>query len=277
MPIDQPTSAIPPEILQEAQGYHLALHLHPGGYYVAVFDPGEGTFPWIGEATADVIHPEPFRDVCDLLKSQPWSRQVFRVMTLTFDTPDFTLVPTGLVREGHEGDLLTFHRSSSPDPVRTMALHELAATVVYRVPGAIIELSRHLQGARILPSSSLALRYAMSHHDRQTDEFHLVVQPGYLLLTAILKGEHKMTNHFPAQTEEDILYYLSHAAIRLGADLEHARIRLYGQGITRSLTALLATYSRHIELWTAPAGIHTPETIEAVRHFSTLIHPICAL
>jgi hypothetical protein len=267
---------VPEELLQEASGKYLAVHLHPQGVQMAIFDPDEGRFNWVREADAEIIHQAPFEDTMRLLSQCSWTRQVFRNVTVSFDTPDFTLVPTGLVLQGKESELLTFHASAGSHDVRSVALPESGITVVFDLPAAVNEIGRMLPGARIFPSSSLFLRYVTGHHDRHTNEMHLLLEPGYMLLTVMTAGKHQLTNHYDVQSEEDVLYFLAHAGIRLGIDLEHTHLRVYGKSFTPSLHRLLSDYFRHIFEWQAPAGFRLPDGVDACRHFATLIHPICA-
>jgi hypothetical protein len=263
-------------ILDEARRCHLAIHLYSGGYQIAIFDPSEGEFLWIHNQRCEVIHPAPFQDVTEQLLKLTWIRSVFRTITVSFDTPEFTLAPTGMIQPGKEGELLSIHSGDQDNTIQSVNLAESAITIVYRVPAEVLSLTRVIQGARLYPSSSLFLRYVMGHHDRQVNDLHVLIEPGYLILSAMLKGSHHMTNHFEVHTEEDVLYFISHAAIRLGVDLEFARLNLYGDGITPSLHALLEVYCGTIITWTSPAGFRLPDSADACRSFSVLIHPICA-
>ena len=228
------------------------------------------------DAIVEVVHQSPFTDVSEFISRCSWSRQLFRTVTVSFDTPDFALIPAGLIQPGKEADLLSFQTMRNSTDVQTYTLAETAISVIYDTPAAIQDIRHTISGARIFPSSALFLRYIMGHNDRQVNELHVLAEPSYLLLSVMMQGKHMLTNHFTVESEEDVLYFVAHAAIRLGLDLEHAHCILYGQSISGSLRQLLSEYCLDVKSWIAPAGFYLPEDIDSCRHFSTLIHPICA-
>lgn len=267
---------VPAELLGEAHSLHLAVHLHPGGFQLAVFDPVESRFPWIHSQFVTPVHHEPFSDLLAHLRKCEWTRHVFRISTLTFDTPDFALVPTGLIQPGKESGFLNFHNRPQTGEVQSANLQEAGITIVFDVPKAVKEIAKTIAGAKLQPSCALFFRYVFSDHSKTGSEIHVLLESGYMLMTIMVKGTHQLTNHFEVQCEEDILYFISHSSLRLGIDLEHALIKIYGPSVSASLEGLLGTYCGNVTRWEAPAAFQLPEGVKSGAHFSSIIHPLCA-
>ncbi len=275
-PLTPSQVVLPEHLTQRTSAISLALHLYQGCFHVAVFDPSEGHFHWVKSFDVEKLHPSPFDDTVRFLLECKWVHEFFRTCTITFDTREFSMVPSGLIQAGKESDMLFLPDSGEKGQVDTCQLQESAITVVYRVPSAIKKLQQAIPGARLFPACALFLRYVTGHNDRHAAQIHALIEPGSLVLSVVVKGAHQLTNYFTVEGDEDILYYISHAAIRLGIDLESAQILFYGKQVTSSIESLLRTYCRDIRHWKLPESFVVSGDQDAEKNFSVIIHPICA-
>lgn len=264
---------MPKEVLNTASSLHLALHLSSQSVQVMAVEADSGKIHWLETFSVDKEHALPFEDVVRFVQARNWGTAVFRKTTLSYDTPDFTLAPVGFMVAGKEKELLL---SDEDFEVQVDAIDAAGAQLVARIPDAIMALKTSLPGVRFIPSASLFTQYTISQRLMSGNEFHVYTSPQYMLLTAYSKGEMKLVNHFGAQGNEDVLYHVANAAMRLGIDLEQSSLYLYGENTSTELQELLHTYTQHVHLWNAPKAVSLDAGVNAAAIFPTLVHLLCA-
>lgn len=264
---------MPKEVLNQASSLHLAVHLSQQSVQVMAVEADSGTIHWLETFPVDKEHAHPFEDVVRFVQGRNWGTAVFRKTTLSYDTPDFTLAPDGFMVPGKEKELLL---SEEEFEVQIDAIEAAGAKLVARIPDALMQLKPILPGVRFIPTASLFTQYTISQRSVSGHEFHVYTSPQFMLLTAYSKGEMKLVNHFGAQGNEDVLYHVANAAMRLGIDLEQSTLYLYGENTSPALQELLHTYTQHVHPWTSPKAISLPEGLEAAAVFPTLVHLLCA-
>ena len=262
---------IPQDLLARAASLHLALHMHSKSVSVAIFEMDPGPALWQQEFAIDAIHQDPYADAIVFLKKTNWNEKVFRKSTISFDGENFTLVPSGFVIAGKEKELLQFNTQLECEFVESQSLEELGATVISEVPAAIHGMLSQYPNARILPVVTLLLKYIQLKKNLLQDQLHIYVQPNYLLVVAVAKGEMKLTNHFGIQGNDDVLYHLANACIRLGIDLQNAHIHLYGGAVSAELITLVKEYALQVEAWKG-----TTDKDSEVISFAIEVHTLCA-
>jgi len=264
---------MPKEVLNSASSLHLAVHLSQQSVQVLAVEADNGKIHWFETFAVDKEHALPFEDVVRFVQARNWGTAVFRKTTLSYDTPDFTLAPVGFIVPGKEKELLL---SDEDFEVQVDAIDAAGAQLVARIPDALMSLKQSLPGVRFIPSASLFTQYTISQRLVSGNEFHVYTSPQFMLLPAYSKGEMKLVNHFGAQGNEDVLYHVANAAMRLGIDLEQSSLFLYGENTTTELQELMHTYTQHVHQWNAPKAISLPDGVDAASAFPTLVHLLCA-
>src|SRR5688572_10672491 len=89
---------IPRDLLSQASALHLCMHIHPRWVAVALADAAGGQVTWSEQFDIEQAHVDTWDDVAGFIRGRNWSEKVFRKCTLTFDTADFTLVPSAFLQ-----------------------------------------------------------------------------------------------------------------------------------------------------------------------------------
>lgn len=264
------------DLAARSSALYLCMHLRNSGFHVAIFDPADGQVLYLHEESSEVIHPHPFSDVCAHLGKSPLAGLVFRRTTLSYESHNCALIPTGFVHPGKEAQWLHPGAEQRQSEIRSMVIPEAGITLVHQVPDALSSLGSLYPGIRIFPFTGLHLRYVWGHHFPSVDALYAFVSPGYLLITAFRGGVHQLTNSFAIQQEEDVLYFLSHCAIQLGIDLAGCQVVLSGPDARASLVSALSVYCNGARAWSGPPSITLPANHAATANYQVIIHPICA-
>jgi hypothetical protein len=264
---------MPASLLNEASSLYFALHLGNTNVQALVIEPDSAIVRWHENFIVPQEHMRNFEDIAQFIQERNWHTAAFRRTSLSFDGPEFTLAPEGFVVEGHEKQLLLTDSSTASFEITVDRIEDAGAKLITKIPEAIHALGFRFPGASLYPSAALFAKYTLGQRKNEGNDFHVYVEPQFMLLIAFQKGEMKVVNQYGAQGHEDVLYHIANAAIRLGADLEKATVTLYGTGASASLKDLLYTYTQQVELWKAPL----PLKIEnAHLSFPTLVHLLCA-
>jgi hypothetical protein len=240
---------LPKEILSMSSSLHLGIHLHKYFVQAVVFDPETNEILWNGhfdveDATGDWSRP------ADFAMLRNWGERVYRKVTISFDQSDFTLVPQGFLEKGKEGELLRFATNKQADAAETEVFSDLGVALIYDLPSEIAALSKRFPNARFYPSTGLFIREC-ARIAKSNSKFFVMVQDGFMLVSAFHQGIMKLTNHYGVQGNDDVLYHIANAAMRLNIHLESSEVLLMGFGITSELEQLLKSYIQKVDVWTS--------------------------
>lgn len=255
---------LPKDVAASAATLHLAIHINPALVEVAVVDRDTNKELWLEKF--DILNDSDadLSQAIDFVRHCNWGDKVFRKTTISFDNTDFVLVPQGFLVPGKERELLEFSTRREADCPETYMIPEIGAGIVYDLPLTIQSLAARFPNVRFYPSSGLCLRHAVSV-SQELSCFHVLVQHGYMLVIAFHDGQVKLTNHYGIQGNDDVLYHVANAAMRLGIHLESSDLTLYGASVTGELKEMLEVYVGKVDFWNK--GDH--------HLFSVLIHSLC--
>ncbi len=255
---------LPKDVAASAATLHLAIHINPALVQVAVVDRDSNSEIWVekfdilNDSNSDLIQ------AIDFVKHCNWGDKVFRKTTISFDNADFVLVPQGFLVPGKERELLEFSTRREADCPEIYMIPEISAGIIYDLPLHLQALASRFPNVRFFPSSGLFLRHAVSVAN-DLSGFHVLVQHGYMLVIAFHDGQVKLTNHYGIQGNDDVLYHVANAAMRLGIHLESTNLSLYGASVSGELKELIEGYVGSVNFWNK--GDHNL--------FSVLIHSLC--
>lgn len=265
---------MPKEILAMASSLHLAIHLHKNFVQVMVFDHDASEILWTGHFPVE-DHVDEWARATDFAVLKNWGDRVFRKVSISFDQPDFTLVPQGFILEGKESELLTFSTGKEPDHAEVQIFHELGVALIYDLPSEVQKIAERFPNARFHCSTGLFITEC-ARLAKEGGQFFVLVQEGFMLVSAFYAGNMKLTNHFGIQGNDDVLYHISNAALRLNIHLESASVALFGSGANGELEELLGTYIGEVYRWSLPQGVKVNAEVTPHHYFSVLIHSTCA-
>lgn len=254
---------IPKEVMAKASSLHLAIHLHPDFVEVAVLDPETRNVVWNEAFFLEENNPQDFKQISEFTSLRNWGDRVFRKTSITFDDPDFTLVPQGFLIQGREGEILKFATQRDPEQTEVYTLPEIGAALLFNLPSEIKKLSTRFPNCKFYNSAAFFIKESLRQSKDKT-AFHVLSQKGFMLVVACANGEVKLTNHFGIQGVDDVLYHLANTAMRLDVDLSMTQVTLYGKTADEKLLELLMNYVEHVK--------HAPSHTS----YSVLIHFLCA-
>lgn len=250
---------MPKELLSRANALHLAVHLSASELEVAVFDKDQEAALWhqrfeLGAGTL------PWQNALSFLEDRNWKDAVFRKVTISFDTDAFTLVPQAFMISGKEHDLLEFNLQRTVIQAESIALDSLGANILYDFPVTLSVLTEWWPNARFYPTVALMLQQGAKQRQTQKTVYAHVTATSILL--SVFDGhDMKLANVYPRSSNDDVLYHLANACIRLGLDLATVSVRIEGSEATDDLLQLVSTYSTNVQLNTL--------------QFPVAAHPLC--
>lgn len=266
---------MPREVQAKASSLHLGVHLHTSFVQVMVFDFDNNDLLWSEHFEIAESWQDDFHATVDFVMLKNWGDRVFRKTSISFDSPDFTLVPQGFLISGKEPELLKFSTNRDPENAETFQIPELGASLLFDLPHQVKSLTSRLPNARFYNSAGFFIKEAI-RNSSQAIKFHILVQSGYMLVVACSGSEVKLTNHFGVQGNDDVLYHIANAALRLNVDMESAEVLLYGNAIDQSLEELLKGYLGDVAHWDGVSKVTEGKDVVPFERYSSLIHIICA-
>jgi hypothetical protein len=266
---------MPKELLAMASSLHLAIHVHDELVQVLVYDFEAGEVLWVEYFESEEHAQGDLQKSVDFVMLKNWGERVFRKVSLSFDYPDFTLLPQGFLIEGKEQEILSFATGRNPDCTEVQSLNDLQVAIVYDLPLSLQALATRFPNVKYYSSVSFFLQEASRKTVGQSD-FHILVQKGFMLVAAFHDGEMKLTNHYGIQSNDDVLYHIANAAMRLGILMSAASVTLYGASASVELQALLQDYIGEIQFWQRPSDLKSVHTVPDHKVYAALIHCLCA-
>lgn len=254
---------MPKEILTMASSSHLALHIAPSYVQAQVSDAASEEQLW--QQTFGMVNPEQLAEGFAFVEARNWLDKVFRKVTLSFDSPYFTLVPEPLFIADSMDDLLRFNFPTVIGTAKQLDLRESDSRVVFEWPAACGELLRKAPNIQVMPLAFLMARFAHHPQWNAPQQVNLLIGDTRLFVTATRNSRLVFLNSFEVSNEMDVLYHLSNLAIRLEFDLERVPIVVMRQ--TGSMPVdILQTYC---------GALQKPKFDEAIGAILQL-HSICA-
>lgn len=248
---------MPREWLLRAEQLHLALHLQTNSVSAALW---ESTCVWKESFSLATSGTDDVAAAVQFVRERNWVEKMYRRVTISFDTPNCTLVPQSFEIQGKQGELLWFNLPRPDAPISTFGLDEVGATAIYSPDPALHSLTRVWPHARLLPTLALLIRQAFT--PKINGSFiQMYLTEGRLWLVAVVQGKLTLANHFSAQSTEDSLFHLANACMQHGLDMNSTPVVLHGH-ISPELLSLVSQYC---------ANAKAAET-----GFPLDIHPLCA-
>lgn len=260
---------MPKDLLGEASSLHLCLHLSPGYMQVALAEAAGSDFQWAEDFAPEQIK-HTYSDTVDFTAGRNWAEKVFRKCTLTFDTASFALVPNAFFDATKERELLEFQTGKTSQSTAHLPLPEIDAVMVFEQDPQVRELIKQFPNVRIFPTAYLFVKHALLRAEREESTLH-IGRIGHQMLLCVVKNKKLLLlNHFEVQSDEDVLYHASNAAMRLAIDFENAQLSLYEIAQTDSLATLLKGYNKHMK------HAFTDEGKKVRASFPAHLHILCA-
>lgn len=260
---------MPKDLLGEASSLHLCLHMSPGYMQVALAEAAGSDFQWAEDFAPDQIK-QTYADAVDFTAGRNWQEKVFRKCTLTFDTPAFTLVPNAFFDASKERELLEFQTGKKANSTVHLPLPEMDAVMVVEQDLHLRELIKQFPNVRIFPTAYLFVKHALLRVEREESVLHISLIGHQMLLCVVKNKKLLLLNHFEVQSDEDVLYHSSNAAMRLGIDFENAQLSLYVTPQADTLSSLLKGYNKHVK------HVFTDEGKKVRASFPAHLHILCA-
>lgn len=254
---------MPKELLDKASELHLAMHIGRETVYAALYDFSSSSCLW--NVQSDV---PPGISVFKFIYQRNWIEAVFRRCSVTFDTDCYALVPTSLFDPLSCGDYMEMQHGVTTSQTGFIELPEADAVICFELPEWNADLLKHFPNARILPLSALLTRVAAARNQMADSDFLVAFSSASVTIAAVKNKALVLLSTHEARTEEDVLYHLSNAAMRLEIDLDNCSLQLLDMSGHEDLFHLLQRYSKEVKMLAAHA---TSEGCSA-----TQLHYLCA-
>jgi len=255
---------MPKDLLDEASGLHLAMHLGDASVEAALFDAATSQCRWhVVSELPQGIDPSQF------VYQRNWCEQVFRKCTVSFECERYALIPLGYFDVAMCAEYIQLQHGSSVEQATYIELSELDAVICFEYPSWHTKLSAMIPNARFFPSASLLLRYARMHAPRNGSAFYAWVAARSLTMACMKDKAPVLIATNAISSEEDVLYHLSNAAMQLHVDLEHVRLEIIDSASGFLVEQLLAKYIADVK--TLPS---TPLCEDG--SFTAQLHAVCA-
>lgn len=231
---------MPKELLDQASGLHFVMHFSERFVEAALFEASGTRCLW------HVNTELPIGNAVDFVYQRNWHEQVFRKCTVSFDTLIYTAVPLAYYDSEQNSSYLKLQHGSLNASTSSIELAELDAVVCFEIPAWQGRLMSFIPNARIMPVAALLARYMRSIAPRQGQAIGLWVNENNMTLCCLNDRNLTLLMSNAVTAEEDVLYHLSNAAMRLELDLEHTNLELiHGNGF-RALKSTLDKYIRKV-------------------------------
>jgi hypothetical protein len=254
---------MPKELLERAEELHFAMHIGTRHVYAALYENASFTCLWSvsAEVPAGI-------SVFKFIYQRNWIEAVFRRCSVTFDTDCYALIPSSLFDPQACADYLHMQHGVMSQQTGYVDLPEVEAALCFELPEWNTELLKYFPNARIVPLSALIIRAAIGGKQTGPSDFVLVHSSSSVTIAAIKNRSLVLLSTHEARAEEDVLYHLSNAAMRLQIDLDNCSLQLLNMSETPDLLTLLQRYTKHA----SKLDIHSNSDHGA----STQLHYLCA-
>ena len=252
-------SSIPAELMARSASLRIGVHIGSKRLQCVVWSDQDSTCLWSSDIDCSELPSSE-----EALMSTRWGERTFRQCLVTFDADCISLVPDAFYKEEHKAELLQFQTGEDNRAAGKVDVPTMQAKMLFRLPANWDRVQRFFPNAMIFPRASLLLNYAMQKSSIQQNHFQFHVADRTLTVFVLVKGKVALVNTYEVSTPDDILYYLSGAAMRLGIDFSDARMEgfmEYGWDEDR-LLALMREFSPHVNVMRpASSDNHVFETL----------------
>ncbi|MFM9986634.1 MAG: DUF3822 family protein [Flavobacteriales bacterium] len=235
------------ELLGQASMLHCCMHLNSDRVEISLADATTGQISW---AEAFDIEPRvsgSWEEVLNFIAERNWFEKVFRKCTLTFDTGEYTVVPTAFFEQGREAQLLQFHTGKEYLQAEVLSLTEYGAQFVFDIPQGIRALSGHFPNIRIFPAAWIMARYAWMQAPATGSNIFIWQTGNRMDLLFLQDRKLLLCRNDLVQSAEDILYHAANAAMRLGVDFENTPLFLYSLKDDSTTRNVFASYCKELK------------------------------
>jgi len=231
---------MPKELLDKASELHLAMHIGQQHVYAALYDFSSSLCLWN-------VHSEVPTgiSVFKFIYQRNWIEAVFRRCSVTFDSDCYALIPASLFDPLACNEYIEMQHGVTTDQTGFIELPEADAVVCFELPVWQFELLKCFPNARVLPLSALLTRVVAPKGQSSSADFLVAYSSASVTITAVKNKALLLLVTHEARTEEDVLYHLSNAAMRLQIDLDNCSLQLLDMSGRDELLALLQRYTKH--------------------------------
>ncbi len=255
---------MPKELLDEASSLHLAMHLSEQSVEAALFDAATSQCKW--HVFVDITA---LSDPAQFVYERNWNEQVFRKCSVSFDCDRFALIPKAYFDENLCAEYIRLQHGSISSDTTYLELSEIDAVLCFALPSWHQRVVSMMPNARLIPSAALLMRYARMHAPREGSAFITWVCAQSMTLACMKEKNPVLLASNAVSSEEDVLYYLSNAAMQLDVDLENVSLNLLVSAPGMEVKPLLERYI--VNIISLSSSVSCPEG-----SFMPQLHAICA-
>lgn len=252
---------MPKELLDEASSLHFVLHIGDRFVEAALFEAASSKCRW------HVISEEFLGDPVEFIYQRNWHDQLFRKCTVSFDTTHYAIVPTAYFDEKQIAAYLQLQHGLVVASPQFTEMSELDAMCCYESPDWFSRLMGFIPNARIIPTSALLARYAAVSAPID-DSFCACWVTDRQVTMACLRGRKlQLLASNEVSSEEDVMYHVANAAMRLGFELEQVIFELI---VGKGMTELMPLLSKYV------SRVKHAESTDGFGSYMPQIHVLCA-
>ncbi|WP_397300048.1 DUF3822 family protein [Nonlabens ulvanivorans] len=192
---------------------------------------------------------EILQEIENIYETEVNLNQQFEEVTLIYNHPIFTGVPSSIYDEQHQSDYLKYNvRLLETDVISTDdAIEVLDYKTVYIAYTNINNYFFDKYGDfNYYHYSTLALQKHYSRNDLSKSEVIIDIKESQFYITIFEKGNFKLHNSYPHQAAEDILYYTLFTAQHNQLDPENMALKIIASAKNDAVYDLLYTYVREV-------------------------------
>ncbi len=252
---------MPKELLDEASSLHFALHIGDRFVEASLFEAATSKCRW------HVVSDEFLGDPVEFIYQRNWHDQLFRKCTVSFDTAHYAIVPNAYFDEKQMGAYLQLQHGLAVTNAHYTEIPELDAMCCYESPDWLSRLMGFIPNARVIPTSALLARYAAVSATIDESTCVCWVTDRQVTMACLRRRKLQLLASNEVSSEEDVMYHVANAAMRLGFDLEQGAFELIiGKGMSE-LLPLMSNYVSQVKHAESPEGIGS---------YMPQIHVLCA-
>ena len=238
-------SGIPIELINRSSSLRMGVHVGLHRLQCVIWSDQDDQPLWSVDLDCSNLP-----SASEALFSTRWGEKTFRQCLITFDADKICLIPAAFYVEDQKSQFLAFQTGDDSREAAKVDVPTMQAKILFRLPADAQRIQRFFPNAQIIPTSSLLLNHAMRKASATSNHIQFHLTGKVLTMIAFVNGEMSLMNTYQVSTPDDILYYMSGAAMRLGIDFSDAHLEGYFESDWDSelVTTLLREFSTHIHL-----------------------------
>ncbi|MFM7310529.1 MAG: DUF3822 family protein [Flavobacteriales bacterium] len=215
-------SGIPTEIANRSSSLRIGVHVGLHRLQCVIWSDQDDQALWSVDMDCSNLP-----SVSEALLSTRWGERTFRQCLITFDADKICLIPDAFYVENQKSEFLAFQTGEDERDAAKVDIPAMQAKIVYRLPADYQRIQRFFPNAQIIPKSSLLLNYATRKSSATGNHIQFHLTGKVLTMIAFARGEMSLMNTYQVSSAEDILYFMSGAAMRLGIDFSETQLEGY--------------------------------------------------